>query len=98
MGRYRKIPVEVDAIRYTGDNLAEVEEFMGGKGKVQKTFVRGPGRGMRAGIKIQTLEGTMSTAVGSWIIRGIKGEYYPCREDIFEQTHEEVLEQVLLNV
>ena len=39
---------------------------------------------------IPTLEGTMAAEIGSYIIRGIKGEYYPCRGDIFEDTYEEV--------
>ncbi len=41
-------------------------------------------------IFIETLEGTMKANVGDWIITGVKGETYPCKPDIFEQTYEEV--------
>ena len=40
--------------------------------------------------KLTTLEGVMTVSVGDWIIRGIKGEYYPCKDDIFTATYEEV--------
>lgn len=43
--------------------------------------------------KIQTLEGTMTANIGDWIIRGVKGELYPCKPDIFEATYEAVREQ-----
>ncbi len=43
-------------------------------------------------IEIDTLEGTMYAAQGDYIIRGVKGEYYPCREDIFSVTYERVEE------
>lgn len=44
------------------------------------------------GIDIRTLEGTMTALYGDWIIKGIKGEIYPCRNDIFEATYEKVVE------
>lgn len=42
-------------------------------------------------IEIDTLEGTMTASLGDWIIRGVKGEFYPCKPDIFEATYEPVL-------
>lgn len=45
-------------------------------------------------IFIPTLEGTMAADVGDWIIRGVAGEFYPCKSDIFEKTYEEVLDDV----
>ena len=39
-------------------------------------------------LKIQTLEGEMTAALGDWIIKGIKGEFYPCKPDIFDATYE----------
>lgn len=84
MARYRKRPVIVDAIQIVpgdvGVTLA-VSYFLGD-------------RGWRAtedgGFDVDTLEGTMHASPGDWIIRGVKGEHYPCKPDIFEATYEAV--------
>ena len=44
-------------------------------------------------LNIHTLEGNMIASVGDWIIKGVKGEFYPCKPDIFENTYEEVFDQ-----
>lgn len=77
--KYRKKPVVIEAVQWLGDNLVEVSQLMthGGYDGIAKT------------IKIETLEGTMSASIGDYIIKGIKGEFYPCKPDIFEQTYEE---------
>ena len=90
MPNYRKRPVEVAAVRWDGGNGAEIAEFVGRDGKIEERPVAGPGRGLRPGIVINTLEGDMTATVGDWIIRGVKGEFYPCKPDIFEATYEEV--------
>jgi hypothetical protein len=79
MPKYRKKPVEIDAIRFTGDNHAEVAAFTGT-----------PDYGTRGQFLIATLEGTMEARAGDWVIRGVKGEFYPCKPDIFEATYEPV--------
>lgn len=77
--KFRKKPVEIEAIQLTPLSLFEVEEFVGGDLEV------------RGGeVIIATLEGAMRASVGDWIIRGVKGEFYPCKPDIFEQTYEAV--------
>jgi hypothetical protein len=76
--RFRKRPVEVEAVRFTGVNAQEVAEFTGQDGRTV------PGDGWM----IRTLEGEMRAEVGDWIIRGVKGEFYPCKPDIFEATYE----------
>ena len=77
--QYKKKPVVVSAVKWDGSNLKEVMDFMNGKGM------------MKCGnIVIPTLEGTMAADIGSYIIKGVKGEYYPCRGDIFEDTYEEI--------
>lgn len=86
--KYRKKPVVIEAVHYTGDNTDEVAAFT--TGKVEKTLLPGPERGLHQGIKIHTLEGDMTASVGDWIIRGVKGEVYPCKPDIFEATYEPV--------
>lgn len=76
--KYRKKPVEIEAIRWTGKNLNEISAFMG-KAKVVDRRIR-----------IHTLEGAIYASEGDWIIKGIKGEFYPCKPDIFEATYEAV--------
>ena len=92
--RYRKKPVEVDAIKWTGYNISEVKDFVGesllyeiydGAWQVGKAPVM-------VDMKIKTLEGNMSVSIGDYIIKGIQGEFYPCKPDIFEQTYEPVSE------
>lgn len=81
--KYRKKPVVIEAIQYDGTfPLA----FLSGDGRVRKAAY-----GWDA-IEIVTLEGTMTAQTGDWIIRGVKGELYPCKPDIFEATYEEVTE------
>lgn len=89
--KYRKKPVEVDAIQYTGNNIDEIKQFVGAA-----LFEKGahyPTGGI-AWIKlfIKTLEGDMEVSAGDYIIRGIKGEFYPCKPDIFEATYSAVSE------
>ena len=90
--RYTKKPVTIDAIRWTGKNLREVIAFTDGPpdtrtshaGMAWDTYVD---LVERDGLKIFTLEGKMSAAIGDWIIKGVQGEHYPCKPDIFEATY-----------
>lgn len=93
--KFRKKPVEVEAIQWNGDNLKEVIDFTGIHPMYSKWFesfeqyeshVKTEG----STFKIFTLEGTMTANVGDWIIRGVSGEHYPCKPDIFEKTYEKV--------
>jgi len=77
--KYRKKAIVIEAIQWTGENMEEVKEF--GTGFRAISFE--PGR-----CYIETLEGVMAANVGDWIIKGIKGEIYPCKPDIFEATYE----------
>ena len=81
--RYRKRPVEVEAVQWTGDNYEEVEAFLGDS--LYPPIVR------TSALRVKTLEGSLLASKGDWLIRGIKGEFYPCKPDIFEQTYEPVL-------
>lgn len=81
MGRYRKKPVEIDAVQFTRYNGPDFID-------PDITLVHPPGA--RPFLKINTLEGTMTATEGDWIITGINGERYPCRDDIFRQTYEAV--------
>ena len=86
MAKYRKKPVIIEAVQYDGNfrcldvfSINEVSHFVVSKDENDKQC-----------IKIPTLEGEMIASVGDYIIRGIKGEYYPCKPDIFEATYEKV--------
>ena len=81
--RYRKKPVEIYAARLESANAAMIERWCDGRIVYTPT-------GKFCGISIRTLEGTMTASPGDWIIRGVSGEFYPCKPDIFEQTYEVV--------
>lgn len=86
--RYRKRPVEVQAVRWLGSNLAEVLALVDFDAlPADDVHVKCPPLGTLA---IPTLEGTMTAQLGDWVIRGVKGELYPCKPDIFEVTYEPV--------
>jgi hypothetical protein len=74
--KYRKKPVVVEAIRFTGANLSEIESLT-------NAVVTDGER-----VFIQTLEGDMLVTPGDMVIKGIAGECYPCKPDIFEATYE----------
>jgi hypothetical protein len=85
VGKFRKKPVVIEAMQLTPENGAEVWEWSD-----SKPFY-GP-RGEVTGLRIYTLEGDMKADFGDWIVRGVKGEFYPCKPDIFEVTYEPVNE------
>lgn len=78
--KYRKKPAIIEAIQLTGKNLSEIDNFMGG-------IVENKGA-----IVIHTLEGDMEASIGDYIIKGVNGEFYPCKPDIFDKTYEEITE------
>lgn len=82
MARYRKKPVVIEAMRYTRNGL-EAEQVAKWSGGVQTDM----------GLDIVTLEGTMLAEYGDWVICGVKGEFYPCKPDIFSATYEAVTEE-----
>lgn len=92
---FRKKPVTIEAIKWTGENGEEILKWAGehDQGRMQLyPQIRGE---WAAGwavadrkINIQTLEGMHSATVGDYIIKGVKGEFYPCKPDIFEMTYE----------
>jgi len=89
MPRFRKKPVVIEAMQWTGDNLSDVIDFTG----LNISAARWTKEELEAtvknkGLKIFTLEGPLRTRVGDWIIKGVKGEFYPCKPDIFEATYD----------
>lgn len=73
---FRKKPVVIEARQLTDTNSAEIAQWC-----------KGSNRDM-PNVTIPTLEGDMTASVGDWIIKGVKGEFYPCKPDIFEKTYE----------
>ena len=90
---YRKKPVVIEAIQWNGNNLTEIKEFVGDSllayDIIDTAWQVGKGR-PHVLMKIKTLEGDMEVSEKDFIIKGINGEYYPCKPDIFEKTYEEV--------
>lgn len=76
---YRKKPVVVEAVQWTGENHAEMCEFID-----PEVFEIIP----RVGLVIHTLEGDHRASPGDYIIKGVNGEFYPCKPDIFAKTYE----------
>lgn len=78
--QYRKRPVVIDAIEWVGDKRQgeEIEEWSAGAVKP----------GPRKTLLVETKEGTMTAKKGDYIIRGLAGEYYPCKPDIFAESYE----------
>jgi len=92
-----KRPVQIEAWRLLANDFDEVAEWCHGRiNNVTRSVVQRPGWASSGGkviagsISIETLEGEMRASLGDWIIRGVWGEFYPCRADIFEQTYERV--------
>ena len=92
--KYRKKPVAIEAIRYDGTNAAAIQSWAHrGLPPEASAIVIPNGYGItHAPLSIRTLEGMMTANPGDWIIRGVKGEFYPCKPDIFEATYEPVEE------
>lgn len=86
---FRKKPIEIQAMRFTGlDTYMGIVDWMKACGDTHA--LANEVRYSTPIMLIQTLEGTMSAQPGDWIIRGVKGEFYPCKPDIFEATYEAV--------
>jgi hypothetical protein len=80
--KYRKKPVVIEAMQFDGQNHADLADFMG-------RAIR-PTHATPGSITIGTLEGEMLARPGDWIIKGVKGEFYPCKPEIFSATYEAV--------
>lgn len=90
--KFRKKPIVIEAVQWTGANVNEVLPFFGDFSKLPNNgaYVN-PGIGHcppEGTLTIPTLEGDMTASAGDWIIKGVNGEFYPCKPDIFEKTYE----------
>ena len=81
--KFRKKPVVIEALQYTGDNGFECVKFSAGAAGTQERD---------GSLSIITLEGTMTVSKWDWIIKGVAGECYPIKDAIFLKTYEPVVE------
>ena len=79
--QYRKKPVVIEAVQWTGENLKQVLDFMNWRNANHDDV---------NGLFIHTLEGNHHASIGDYIIKGVNGEFYPCKPDIFAKTYEPV--------
>lgn len=77
--KYKTKPCEIEAIEWTGRNQDELKNFGGESLEFTKK-----------GLYIYTLEGRMFASIGDFIIRGLRGEYYACKPDVFHKKYQEV--------
>lgn len=77
MPMFRKRPVVIEAVQFTGENIKEIAEFVGPGCQLYEN----------GDYCIETLEGDHRACPDDWIIKGVKGEFYPCKPDIFEATY-----------
>jgi hypothetical protein len=87
--KYRKKPVIIEAIQFNGlDDYMRIVQWMKASGDTHA--LADEVRYTTPIMLVQTLEGTMAANPSDWIIRGVKGEFYPCKPDIFAATYETV--------
>lgn len=82
--KYRKKPIEVEVMQFTDEDKNMVFNWI-----TCNCYPDFDSDG-RPTIRIQTLEGEMTASLGDYIIKGVQGEFYPCKPDIFNATYEEV--------
>lgn len=83
--KFRKLPVEIEAMRYDprdDDSVDTLMIWVNNSASECSAFLS------KRGLEISTLEGVMRADPGDWIIRGVSGEFYPCKPDIFAGTYE----------
>ena len=83
--RFRKKPIEIEAEHFTDENKDRAFNFI--RCNAYPEF----DENKKPIIRIETLEGETTARLGDWIIKGINGEFYPCKPDIFEKTYEPIL-------
>jgi len=97
MGKFRKKPVVIEAVQLldSKESVNEAIIFIHGEAEVSTEWLKGAyydDINMQGFLGIQTLEGNMKASFGDWIIKGVAGEFYPCKPEIFERTYELVEE------
>ncbi|MFA7708150.1 MAG: hypothetical protein WCX73_04320 [Candidatus Pacearchaeota archaeon] len=90
MKKYRKKPVVIEAIQFTDETKDRVYSTVR---EIQQNVSPSFDKHNRPILLIPTLEGEMMCSLGDWIIKGVRGELYPCKPDIFDVTYELITEE-----
>lgn len=77
--KYRKKPVVIEAVQFTSNNYEECERFLDGNYDNTLNYPN-----------VRTLNGIVSVSIGDYLCKGIAGEFYPCKPDIFEATYDKI--------
>ena len=88
--KYVKKPVVIEAIQWDGSNFNDIKDFANSSVRYRSYYEHNKYYESKDTLVIKTLEGDMNASKGDYIIRGIKGEFYPCKPDIFEMTYEKI--------
>ncbi len=86
IAKFRKKPVVIEAAQWLPENEDAIRTWVGNMYKC-------PDFGGNIVWHIPTMEGSMDVIRGSWVIKGVKGEFYPCKDDIFRRTYEPVVSE-----
>jgi hypothetical protein len=89
--KYQKKPVTIEAIQFKEESIPTIKDWLG-ENLLAEARYSSPIHWI---YRIKTLEGNMLITEGDFIIRGVKGEFYPCKPDIFEATYEKTVEELL---
>jgi len=87
--KYKKKPVVIEAIQFDGMNSLVINEFTKGLASPTDDSL-GHSNWSEKKLRIPTLEGLMIANAGDYVIKGVKGEFYPCKPDIFEMTYDKI--------
>ena len=93
MSKYVKLPVEIEAMQWTRENEVALSHWLlkyDYDCKVEYDLDCSNEKAIISEIRIPTLEGVMKASLGDYIIKGVNGEFYPCKPDIFEKTYRKV--------
>ncbi len=77
--KFTKKPITIEAIQWVGENLTDITKFCP---SVDSSNLK------EGELTISTLEGILIVSINDWVIKGVKGEFYPCKPDIFELTYD----------
>lgn len=88
--KYKKRPIIIEALQWTGKNVEEMKMFVGKENCQIEDFSFFIGKEKGYFLKIRTLEGEMMVNEGDYVLKGVRGEFYPCNESIFLETYYEV--------
>ena len=83
--QFRKKPIVIEAVQWLGFNLEEFLEFVPKEYKHEQFYNK-----FTNSLQIKTLEGVMTVSLEDYVIKGVNGEFYPCKPDIFQKTYDEI--------